>query len=210
MQCKFRVLNQDPIRDYKESCKITQGIDLSDREIKAPENEVDYWIKQIVANHSTIRSVKFRMYAQAPKSVVMQIIRATKGHPQPYVQSSRPDWVGEERSGDPYEEKMFIVDYTAESWVELCKQRLCTRTETRTRDFVRFCVNSLIHAKAPFLEAVGWCSNPACWWLKGCPELKTCGFMGNKESPSDIIIACKNRYYEDIKPKMEEMNGNRS
>lgn len=194
MQCKFRVLNQDPVRDYKEACKITQGIDLSDREIKAPENEVDYWIKQIVANHSTIRSVKFRMYAQVPKSVVMQIIRATKGHPQPYVQSSRPDWTGKERSNDPYEEKLFIQDHTAESWIEMCKQRLCNRTEAMTKSFVRDCVSVLIHSGDPFLEAVGWCSNPACWWFKACPELKPCGFLGEKETLSETIIHIRNRF----------------
>lgn len=203
MQCKFRVLNQDPLRDYKEACKITQGIDISNKEILVPNDITAYWIHQIIANHSTIRCIKFRMTAEAPRSVIMQIIRATKGNPQPYVQSSRPDWTGKERSNDPYEEKLFIQDHTAESWIEMCKQRLCNRTETRTRDFVRGCVNQMIHSGDPFLEAVGWCSNPACWWLKNCPELKPCGFMGEKESPSDIIIGFRDRYYKD----MERING---
>ena len=49
----------------------------------------------------------------AVKSVVMQLIRHTKGHPQPFVQSSRPDWNnGKERSNDPYEEKLFGLDHT--------------------------------------------------------------------------------------------------
>ena len=28
MMIRFRVLNKDPLYDYKEACKITQGIDL--------------------------------------------------------------------------------------------------------------------------------------------------------------------------------------
>ena len=190
----FRVLNENPIRDYKEACKITQGIELSNKEIVVPNDITAYWIRQIIANHSTIRCIKFRMTAKAPRSVIMQIIRATKGHPQPYVQSSRPDWTGKERSNDPYEEKLFIQDHTAESWIEMCKQRLCNRTEAMTKSFIRDCVSALIHSGDPFLEAVGWCSNPACWWLKACPELKTCGFLGEKETLSETVVHIRDRF----------------
>ena len=194
---RIRILNKNPLYDYREACKITQGIDLwQDLDIDkifVPKDEVVFWIKQIVANHSTIRSVKFRLEASAPKSVVMQIIRATKGHPQPFVQSSRPDWCGKERSTDPYEEKLFIMDFTAESFVEMCKQRLCERTEKRTNNFVWGIVDELRTSEEPFLKAVGYCCHPACWWFNGkCPEIKSC-HEGVKKL-SDIII---NQYRED-------------
>ena len=116
---RFRILNARPYYDYRESEKITQGVDLGktvNGGLWKPKNEVEFWIKQIVANHSTVRSIHFRLVDEEPKSSVMQLIRATKGHPQPYVQSSRPDWNnGKERSSDPYEDKMFIQDHTAES-----------------------------------------------------------------------------------------------
>lgn len=199
---EFKVLNENPLYDYKESCKITQGLDLRGLQPDTPKDEVKYWIKQIVANHSTIRCIKFRMKATAPKSVIMQIIRATKGKPSPYVQSSRPDWNGgKERSSDPYEEKLFIQDHTAESFVEMCKQRLCERTEKRTRDFMWEVVDVLRNSDEPFLKAVGYCCHPACWWFNGkCAEIKSCHEGVRKLS--DCIISM----YEEENGKEESHN----
>ena len=174
---RFRILNKNPMYDYREACKITQGTDLfyQDSTYK-PKDEVEFWIKQIVANHSTIRSIHFRLVDTRPKSVIMQIIRATKGHPQPEVQSSRPDWNGgKERSSDPYEDKLFMQDHTAESFIEMAKQRLCNRTEERTRKFMQEMVDALKHSKEPFLKAVGYCCIPYCQWYGSCPEIKGCG-----------------------------------
>ena len=187
---RFRILNKNPLYDYREACKITQGIDLwkDFDEVFQPKDEVAFWIKQIVANHSTIRSVHFRLVDERPKSVVMQIIRATKGHPQPEVQSSRPDWNGgKERSADPYEDKLFMQDHTAESFVAMARQRLCERTEKRTRDFMWEMVDALRSSNEPFLKAVGYCCHPACWWHNGrCPEIRSCHEGVRKLS--DVII----------------------
>ena len=188
---RFRILNSDPMYDYREACKITQGLDLWDN-IEAqcsgkPKNEVEWWIKQIIANHSTLRSVHFRLVDTRPKSVIMQIIRATKGHPQPEVQSSRPDWNdGKERSSDPYEDKLFMQDHTAESFIEMAKQRLCCRTEERTRKFMQEMVIALRNSKEPFLQAVGYCCHPQCEWYGGlCPEIKSCGRFSKL---SDLVL----------------------
>lgn len=175
---EIRVLNATPMYDYRQACKITEGkeVDINWQ----PKNEKEYWIKQIIANHSCLRAVKFRYIAKAPKSVIMQIIRATKGRPQPEVQSSRPDWNnGKERSSDPYEEKNFLHDHTAESFVEMAKQRLCVRTEKQTREFMELLVEEMKKSGNPFLEAVAECCHPVCWWYKACPELKGCGKLEN-------------------------------
>ena len=176
---RFRILNKDPLFDYREACKITQGRDLAlEVEHWKPKNEVEFWIKQIVANHSTLRSVHFRLVDSRPKSVVMQLIRATKGHPQPECESSRPDWNdGKERSSDPYEDKLFMQDHTAESFIEMAKQRLCARTEERTRKAMQEMVFALRDSKEPFLRAVGLCCHASCYWLGKCPELKGCEGM---------------------------------
>ena len=172
---RFRVLNRDPLYDYREACKVTQGEDMElQNTFFTPKDEVEFWIKQIVANHSTLRSIHFRLVDTRPKSVVMQIIRATKGHPQPEVQSSRPDWTGKERSSDPYEDKLFMQDHTAESFIEMAKQRLCYRTEERTRQFMVEMVYALKHHRNPFLRAVGYCCQPPCRWMNGCPEITSC------------------------------------
>lgn len=174
----FRLLNRDPIYDFRDGNKTTEGVDLdevmfSDR----PTGDMtEWWIKQILTNHSTLRSIRFRMKARAPRSVIMQIIRATKEHPQPEVESSRPDWTGKERSTNPYEEKLFIQDHTAWSFIEMAKQRLCNRTEANTRKFMMDAVAELKKSDEPFFKALGYCCHPACWWLGGfCPEIKSCG-----------------------------------
>ena len=186
---QFRVMNKDPLFDYRQACKITQGIDLAlERDNWKPKDEVEFWIKQIVANHSTLRCIHFRLVDTRPKSVIMQIIRATKGHPQPEVQSSRPDWTGQERSSNPYEDKLFMQDHTAESFIEMAKQRLCRRTEERTRQFMTEMVDSLKHSKEPFLQAVGYCCMPVCKWYGGrCPEIKSC-MLGDENKLSTVII----------------------
>lgn len=191
---RFRILNSDPMYDYREANKVTQGIDVAKDTVKWVydrnlNQETEWWIKQIVANHSTLRCIHFRLVDTRPKSVIMQIIRATKGHPQPEVQSSRPDWNnGKERSSDPYEDKLFMQDHTAESFIEMAKQRLCNRTEERTRKFMLEMVVSLRESKVPFLRAIGFCCAPACDWLGGrCPEIKSCN--SNKHKVSDAVIA---------------------
>lgn len=185
---RFRVLNKRPLYDYREACKITEGYDLA-MEVKhlKPKDMTEFWIKQICANHSTLRAIHFRLVDTRPKSVVMQIIRATKGHPQPEVQSSRPDWTGKERSSDPYEDKLFMQDHTAESFIEMAKQRLCNRTERRTHEFMIDMVLALRESKDPFLQAVGFCCAPSCSWLGGCPEIKSC--LKGKHKISDDVIA---------------------
>ena len=194
---RFRILNEDPWFDYKEANKVTEGLDVLKETMNwnIPKDEVDFWIKQIVANHSTLRCIKFRIFDEQPKSVIMQIIRATKGHPQPEVQSSRPDWNGgKERSSDPYELRLFMQDHTAESFVEMAKQRLCNRTEERTRLFMRELVNDLRHSDVPFFKALGYCCVPQCVWYSGCPEIKSCGM--NKTKISSLIIDLKNKKEE--------------
>lgn len=172
---RFRILNKIPLYDYREACKITEGRDLY---YESPtfklKDEVEFWIKQITANHSCIRSIHFRLVDTRPKSIIMQIIRATKGHPQPEVQSSRPDWTGEPRSNNPYEEKLFMQDHTAESFVAMARQRMCKRTEERTREFMLEMVATLRKSKEPFLKAVGYCCTPPCKYLGACPEINGC------------------------------------
>ena len=188
---RFRILNKNPLYDYREACKITQGIDLWEdldlNKIFKPKDEVEFWIKQIVANHSCIRTVSFRIVDKRPKSVIMQLIRATKGRPIPEVQSSRPDWNGgKERSSDPYEEKLYMHQHTAESFIEMARQRLCNRTEERTRKTMEEMVDALKRSKEPFLKAVGYCCHPYCWWYSSCPEIRSCGA---KTQLSRIVIA---------------------
>ena len=191
---KFRVLNAHPLFDYKEFNKTTVGEELKVNQMTYPKDEVEFWIKQFVCYHSNLRCIHFRIIDRRPKSVVMQLIRATKGHVQPFVESSRPDWNnGKERSSDPYELKLFGQDHTPESFIEMAKQRLCNRTEARTRASMQEIVEEMKKSDDPIIKAVGYCSHPACWWYKGCPEIKGCG---KYDKLSDEVIRT---YYNDKK-----------
>ena len=87
-----------------------------------------------------------------------------------------------------------MQDHTAESFIEMAKQRLCEKTEKRTRDFMWDMVETLkADKKHPFLQAVGYCCHPSCWWFNGkCPEIKSCHEGVRKLS--DCIIS---QYKED-------------
>lgn len=188
---EIRILNSDPIFDYKQFCLITQGKVI--KKCTKPEKLTEWWIRQIVANHSTIRCIHFRIIDEISKNSVMQIIRATKGHPQPQVCSSRPDWTGKERSNDPYELKLFAVDYTPESFVEMCKQRLCKRTEENTREIIVELVEQMRESDDPLIKAIGYCCHPNCVYHGGCTELVPCH---DTETLADRFIEMKNRTME--------------
>lgn len=207
---RFRILNSDPMYDYREANKVTQGIDVAKDTVKWVYNrtfnqETEWWIKQIVANHSTLRCIHFRLVDTRPKSVIMQIIRATKGHPQPEVQSSRPDWTGHERSSDPYEDKLFMQDHTAESFIEMAKQRMCRRTEEKTRKFMLEMVAELRSCNDPFLRAVGYCCMPYCEWYGGrCPEIKSCQLREQNKLSTVIINKYKDDYFDEKEKKTDK------
>lgn len=171
---KIRIINTDPIFDYKHSCLVTKGKDVT--KVSFPSDPFEWWVRQICTEHSTLRSIHFVITDTAPKSCVMQIIRATKGHPQPEVQSSRPDWTGQERSTNPYEHKLFQMEFTPESFLAMCRQRLCYKTEPLTRNMVKEWVEQMKSDSDPLIKAIGYCAEPQCMYRGGvCSELESCG-----------------------------------
>lgn len=173
---EIKIVNTDPMLDYKRACLITKGKKIT--KITRPEEEVKWWVEQILTGHSTIRFVHFVLTDEIPKSCIMQIIRATKGHPQPEVQSSRPDWTGKERSYNPYEKKLFCMQFTPESFIEMCKLRLCMCTEENTRRVVVGWVNEMRESDNPLIKAIGLCARAKCVYFGyRCNELKGCGLF---------------------------------
>ena len=185
---EIRITNTDAMFDYKHACLVTKGKNI--QKISRPEDEVSYWVKQICTEHSTLRVIHFVITDTIPKSCIMQIIRATKGHPQPEVQSSRPDWTGEERSPDPYEPKLFQMEFTPESFLAMCRQRLCTKTEPRTRKVVNEWVEQMRESENPLIKAIGLCAEPQCSYHGGvCTELQPCGLC--KQNKWELILQRK-------------------
>ena len=190
MNTRIEMTTKEPWKTFMKFTYTTLGKEPPEKILnKVPT--VDDWLDYLIPNHSTLRCVEFIVYDKLPKSVINQLLRATKGHPQPEVESSRPDWNnGKERSSDPYELKMFAQKHTAESFIELCKQRMCNRTEERTRDTIHKWMGVLYKSNDPFFHALWSICNPSCIWLGFCPERKrTCGY-----SKTNIFNTIRNKH----------------
>lgn len=185
--CQYRNNNIEDFENFKNKCI---NFSCPNNKWWTPKNKLKFWKKQLCALHSPIRGIHFRIIDFIPKSVAMQLVRHTMGHPQPYIQSSRPDWTGVPRSKDPYENRWCAFDFTPESFLFMCRKRLCNRTEIMTRKIVNSWVEKLKEIdeedsnngmgslmSAHLFKALGEMSVPQCEVLGAnkCPELKSCG-----------------------------------
>lgn len=179
MKATVRLLNKNPMFDYRQFCKVTQGVVLDEEKKFEPKDEVDFWKKHFLAMHSTLRCLHFRVLMQIPRTVAMQLVRHTDGHPQPEVESSRPDWTGKPRSADPEQLKWVAIDYTPESWIKMCQKRLCRKTEPKTFETVRELVVAMANSPVPFFQALARVSWRKCKYYGACNELESCGCYEN-------------------------------
>ena len=170
----LRIQNENPALDVIEAERATLGKKTTIIADNLNQNkQIDFWVRHFIARHSTIRAVHFRIFDDnCRKDVTRQILRATKGHPQPYVQSSRPDWTGNERDESSTATNIFIHDHTPESWMDLCRQRLCFRAMKETREWCASVVRLMAGSNNPFFMALAFCSVPECVHQDGCPDGK--------------------------------------
>lgn len=185
MKATVRMLNETPMFDYRQFCKITQGELLDYEEKFNPKDEVDFWKKHFLAMHSTLRCLHFRVIMQIPRTVAMQLVRHTDGHPQPEVESSRPDWTGKPRSIEPEQLKWVAIDYTPESWIKMCQKRLCRKTEQNTYDVVHELVVVMANSNSPFFQALARVSWRKCKYYGACNERESCGYYGDIQKLSN-------------------------
>lgn len=176
---EIRILNANPLFDYKHACLITKGKNVE--KVTTPEDELKFWIRHICTEHSTLRFITFTITDCIPKSCVMQIIRATKDNPQPEVQSSRPDWCGKERSSNPYQEIYTEIKYTPGAFLAMCRQRLCLKTEAKTRAVINNWVDQMRNNDNPLIKALRFCAMAQCEYHGNvCTELEPCGKCKNQ------------------------------
>ena len=175
MSIEIEMTTANPWETFMRFTYVTMGKKPPEKTLNKKPNEFD-WIRYIKTEHSTLRCIHFIIYDRLPKTVVDQLLRATKGHPQPEVESGRPDNTGVPRSTDPFKLKDFAQEHTAESFLELCKQRMCFRTEEPTRKAVISWVEEMMYSKEPFFRALGELANPSCVKYGYCPERLFCGY----------------------------------
>ena len=180
-----RIINEDPLFDIREAIATTIGKD----NLKDFNGDLySYYLTLFIQNHSILRSVRFRIKDTASdKSVARQLLRATTGSPQPYMESSRPDWTGKPRNDT--ETCFFTQDHTAESFMNEARQRLCFRAWAPTRKTVQEIIKTMRESGDPYFRALAVASVPNCVHQYGCPEGKMgCGWWGKNwtEFPQDL------------------------
>jgi len=187
--CMDPSYNKCPIADASFDRGGCLRYDCPQNSLSVPKDWSKYWRKQLIAMHSTIRMISFTITDMIPRSVAMQLVRHTAFSPQPYVQSSRPDWTGKPRSSDPHEPKWCKFLYTPESFLWMCHKRLCMRTEENTRKVVEKWVEYLCNldpatqyehktlGNVHLLREMGRLAVPNCEvnGLCKCVELFSCG-----------------------------------
>jgi hypothetical protein len=189
-----RIINNTPLEDVREAIATTLGLE----QLKGtPEDVMFYYKELLLQKHSVLRSIHIRVKdTTARQDVTRQLLRATKGHPQPYVQSGRPDWTGKPR--DESTSIFFLHDHTPESFMEEASQRLCFRAMQETRLTVLEILKVMAQSKDPLLMALAWCCIPNCLVQYGCPEGRfNCGWFGSKNYPTDLRSR-RDKYYKEV------------
>lgn len=174
----LELLTKDPMYQVKSLACTTIG-KTAKRVNYSQEEQLDFWRSTFKQEHSILRVVSFKVFDNNMRSdICAQLLRATKGHPQPEVQSHRPDWnSGEPRKPSSETYGMFAHIHTAESWMALCRQRLCKATMKETKQKVEEILSVMKNSPEPFFKALYEYSVPQCVYRLGCCDRTECGFM---------------------------------
>lgn len=187
-----RVLNAEPLEDIREAIAATLG---KEEMPTSPSDLLHYYVNLFIQNHSVVRAVRFRIKdTEADKSVTRQLLRATTGSPQPYVESGRPDWTGKPR--DDSATCLFLHDHTAESFINEARQRLCYRAWKPTRDTVLDIIREMWYTQDSYFQALAICCVPNCYFQYGCPEGKfDCGWFSRQDVLPPIDLYLRRYHY---------------
>lgn len=178
MKIQIEMLTTKPAHQVRKANALTIGKVAKEKVFRQGE-EHDFWKEQMLHLHSTLNKVRFNIILKDVRAdVVSQLVRHTKKAPIPTVQSSRPDWNGGQKRKPSDETYIsFMMEHSAESWLELCKQRLCRSTMKETRLVVEDIINAMAITEIPFFEVLAEFSVPKCVDRHGCCERLQCGYF---------------------------------
>lgn len=179
MKIQIEMLTTKPAYQVRKANALTIGKVAKEKVFRQGEEYV-FWREQMLHLHSTLNKVRFNIILKDVRAdVVSQLVRHTKKSPIPTVQSSRPDWNGGQKRKPSDETYIsFMMEHSAESWLELCKQRLCRSTMKETRLVVEDIINAMATiTEIPFFEALAEFSVPKCVDRHGCCERLQCGYF---------------------------------
>ena len=159
---ELKLESPDPYYQIRDAACITEGKRAKKRD-KLLGDERDFCERAFIAKHSILRAAHFTIIDTVRTDVEHQLLRATKGSPQPYCQSKRPDWnQGKARLPDDQSYSLFGHQHTAESFMAECNQRLCFRAMKETREEVLRILKAMDESGIPFFEALALCCVPSC------------------------------------------------
>ena len=189
---EIEMLTKNPMYQVKDANCITLGKRAIKDKIYDYETEKDFWWEMFISEHSTLRSVLFRIVDTEMRSdISAQLLRATKGHPQPICQSHRPDWNNSEPR-KPSNETFGLFEHihTAESFMSMCRQRLCYSTMKETRQKVLEVLEVMHNMDSAFFNVLAECCVPQCVYRLGCCDRKNCKhishFLGAMETDNTV------------------------
>jgi len=199
---ELQLESSDPLYRIKDAACITLGKRANKIQTMDYAEQYEYFKNAFIAKHSIIRAVHFTVIDTVRTDVEHQLLRATKGHPQPYCQSKRPDWnKGDPRLPDDKTYSLFGHQHTAESFMEECRQRLCGRAMKETREEIIDVLHAMVESREPFFNALAFCCVPNCVFQSGCPEgTRSCEFFEKFRMIVDDPESITGRYedYHDL------------
>lgn len=196
---EVELITKNPMYQVKDMNCLTIGKRAIRDKFYSDEEQENFWYDMFISEHSTLRTVQFRIVDTNMRSdISAQLLRATKNHPQPYCQSHRPDWNGGEKRKPSNETFGYFAHiHNAESFMAMCRQRLCMATMKETREKVLEILEVMQNSDEVFFRVLAKCCVPNCVYRCGCSEKRTnCGLihkisMGNL---TDIKERYKNYY----------------
>ena len=172
---EIELITKNPMYYVKDLNCLTIGKRAIKDKPYSDEEQEKFWWDAFLSEHSTLRTAQFRIVDDNMRGdIASQLLRATKGHPQPEMQSSRPDWNnGEKRKPSNEIFRLFAHVHTAESFMALCRQRLCYSTMKETREKVEEILEIMSNSDEAFFRVLAKCCVPQCIYRFGCCEKRT-------------------------------------
>jgi len=205
----LRITTADPLYELRDSACNTLGKFADKKKVFTDKEAYDYYVSAFIAKHSILRSIHFKIIDTVRTDVEHQLLRATKGHPQPYCQSKRPDWnKGAARLPDDEIYSLFCHEHTPESFMAECQQRLCFRAMKETRNEILLVLEAMDSSKDPFFTALAFCCVPNCIFQSGCPEgIRSCRWFINTQKTGlfSLYASIEDKYVAYNKIRQAEL-----
>lgn len=160
--------DQDWIEVKRRALITMYGKGLGD--IKAPDSDWKHRI--LLARHSPIRYLRYSfLITDVPSNVATHLCRHV--HAQPYVSSlrnDRQDAIDGDKAPRDTPVNM-ILDVNAEELMVIANKRLCMKAAKPTQQLVAMMCLVALDETPEFADLLV----PMCKWLRGCPEMFSCG-----------------------------------